>query len=410
MVNAAPSPMQFQQAEDLPTRKPSAEGLLARAMYFPNTIDAGEKGESHSDVTLNATMMVSTFEDPAMLPPPPSFDDEVASPIEDVLDGLDPDELSKFNSSTTGDPPPPPADLVAEYFVCCQCAQEGYGEMDERDGNFYCNACWSEYMGVAPEEPGAGADTESGPSIDNPTHPDYWTNLKQNNVSQSSKGDIFAEFARQSATPASGDGEASTTQPSVIAESTTPETKQEDAKNLDVVLDAMLVRIQDKRKSMRFDKAGKGKRFFKKKEGKRKVDVKKKKKKKVDPKTLFAEAPPLGDRGLLVKEPVNALPIPPPQRAPVKRLKPMRAVILFGQVAADGTVWRPLYHFGDDRVEAIEDNGFQEAVRPATTDWEDKGLPVRPQISQFILDDFGGVVDTNSLGCLAPPVAPPDYT
>jgi hypothetical protein len=49
---------------------------------------------------------------------------------------------------------------------------------------------------------------------------------------------------------------------------------------LDVVVDAMLERIQDKRKSMRFNKDAKGKKgFFKKKD-------KKKKKGKEDPKKL----------------------------------------------------------------------------------------------------------------------------
>jgi hypothetical protein len=121
-----------------------------------------------------------------------------------------------------------------EWFICVQCGEEGHGETDERDSNFYCNTCWEQYSGVG--EPDA-AVTESGgtvagrededaatsaadgttPSTDDsgsssispdrhksmhdPTHPDYWTNLKseisrRNNDAASSvrRKDVFAHF------------------------------------------------------------------------------------------------------------------------------------------------------------------------------------------------------------------------
>eukprot|EP00041_Stephanoeca_diplocostata_P034900 m.1211742 g.1211742 ORF g.1211742 m.1211742 type:complete len:186 (-) comp24594_c0_seq6:249-806(-) len=122
---------------------------------------------------------------------------------------------------------------------------------------------------------------------------------------------------------------------------------------MDNLVDVMLLRIQDKRKSMRFiasDNGEKGggiaaarkaaaaadgspaaggeKKFAKKKKGK--------KKKKIDPRTLYKNAPKpppkhfSEENGILIKNPVNALPIPLPLMKPKKKLKPPRPVILFG--------------------------------------------------------------------------------
>lgn len=408
----------FKEVDGATTRKKTvAEGMLARAMYFPSNLGESQV-ETSDDNRASLCNPMMDFEDPSLLPPPPNFSDDGSVAVDDdILDDLDPAALAKFDS-TRG-----PKEDVRDYFVCCQCLKEGYGEMDERDGNFYCDACWSEYMGVTPEAPGAGAADAPPPTSDDPTHPDYWENLKKNGGTNSGKGDVFAQFAREATTQlntGTGGESAQPVPPPVLTPA--PEQAQaagntlappafEDqrasAKNLDVVVDAMLARIQDKRKSMRFDKAGKGKRFFKKKEVKKKLDVKKKKKK-VDPKTLFASAP-IGERGVLVKEPVNALPIPMPRAPRPKPLKPLRAVILFGEVLPDNTVFRSIYPYDDDTLDTILEKAFRERVCHAEADWAEKGLPVRQELSSFILDEFGGVVDTNTLS-LAPPVGPRDYS
>eukprot|EP00036_Acanthoecidae_sp_10tr_P011921 CAMPEP_0182927070 /NCGR_PEP_ID=MMETSP0105_2-20130417/13101_1 /TAXON_ID=81532 ORGANISM="Acanthoeca-like sp., Strain 10tr" /NCGR_SAMPLE_ID=MMETSP0105_2 /ASSEMBLY_ACC=CAM_ASM_000205 /LENGTH=243 /DNA_ID=CAMNT_0025064997 /DNA_START=28 /DNA_END=755 /DNA_ORIENTATION=+ len=174
MLSNETTPIPPVEETALDTKQVSAEGLLVRSMYFPDNLTDGLNFESSSDSVrhslVNEAAMVDPSQLPLPLPPPPQFSDDSLSagdagaaagaaavppppPVDnDVLSDLDSSQLAKFDSVYGH--PSPGAD-GAEYFVCCQCQKEGFGEMDERDGNFYCNECWADYMGV-------GADAANG--------------------------------------------------------------------------------------------------------------------------------------------------------------------------------------------------------------------------------------------------------
>ena len=279
------------------------------------------------------------------------------------------------------------------------------GETDERDGSFYCNNCWDLYAGIGDEGAGAlpeeaegggdgggGGDNEeeeggtaptpteqpanvpgaaggeaaadvaaatakaagggdggiqrSGNSIHDPTHPDYWKNLKQEIQLRKKEGpassvkrkDIFSHFGVELVADdggADGGGGAGAGE----------------ALDLDNVADTMLERIVEKRKSIRFMKKKKGKVKGEKKKEKKKKEkketkkskfLKKGKKKKMDPAAL-AELPA---QGLLVKDPVGALPVrPPPAKAPPRKRKPAVPPPLFGRADRDGNVARDIFYW-----------------------------------------------------------------
>ena len=84
-----------------------------------------------------------------------------------------------------------------------------------------------------------------------------------------------------------------------------------------------------------------------------------------------------------------------------------------------------VYHYDDYVIECVgKKAGHQESITHAEADWTKKGLPVRARLNPFILDEFGGIIDTNALtehelrraesvrgtpSNRPPPVAPADY-
>lgn len=401
----------------------SAEGMLIRSMYLPTDFTATDKGEAK-----NGTEGDSGFTNPALLPPPTDFTDM------DPLADLDESALTRFNSKHEGE------DGEADFFVCCQCLNEGYGDIDERDGNFYCFDCWNEYQGLGEEIlPPEDDVRQPRRSIDDPTHPDYWSNLKRmastmNRVEGTgsmrywkpppgtealSKSDVFAHFglAEETENPQGSDnssGDAIDSKSNQRNESSDAvfDSKAKEVNNLDVVVDAMLMRIQDKRKSMRYIKPqGDDSQGSAATGGKRFAKARKAKKKKIDPKKLYDTGSPKPppkhfkpeQQGLLIQSPIAAIPIRSPKQKKRKPPKPMREVQLFGIVSPDGTVSRLVYRYDDFLGEPTV-----EKVCKAEDEWDEKGLPVRSAIANFILDEFGGCVDSNVLGG-PPPIAPPDY-
>eukprot|EP00041_Stephanoeca_diplocostata_P034899 m.1211734 g.1211734 ORF g.1211734 m.1211734 type:complete len:372 (-) comp24594_c0_seq4:59-1174(-) len=244
----------------------SAQGMLIRSMYLPNnqanlsappapTIMETEGGNDQSDVPLPPPP--AEFMDPSLLPPPVVEDD--------VLAGLDNSTFQGGAEEVDGTamelPPPPPDETEdGDYFVCWMCHTEGYGEIDERDGNFYCFPCWEEYSKVGCQDD-ALSTKEPRSSLTDPSHPDYWKNLKasMHNSSTDNSNVDGADGSTGAAPTGGGDDAFARFSLAVVKEavdgpreeSTTPDAPEQVAE-MDNLVDVMLLRIQDKRKSMRF--------------------------------------------------------------------------------------------------------------------------------------------------------------
>jgi hypothetical protein len=182
--------------------------------------------------------------------------------------------------------------------------------------------------------------------------------------------------------------------------------------DLDNVADTVLARIVDKRKSIRFEKNKKGKKKGEKKEKKAKEKKEKKEspvknsrfskankknKKKLDATMLAVDLPA---QGLLVKDPVGALPIREvPAAAPARKRKPAVPPPMFGSEDPEtGHVLRDIFYW--DAVtseEGVIAHAFSEPPGTAVDNWAKLGLPVRVDIAEFILEEFGGCQDTNTL-------------
>eukprot|EP00041_Stephanoeca_diplocostata_P034898 m.1211717 g.1211717 ORF g.1211717 m.1211717 type:complete len:99 (-) comp24594_c0_seq1:311-607(-) len=67
---------------------------------------------------------------------------------------------------------------------------------------------------------------------------------------------------------------------------------------------------------------------------------------------------------------------------------------------ADGSIARAIYPFGSFEPEIVKPDAYIEKACTAEEDWGMKGLPVRQHICPFILDEFGGITDTNTLGSM----------
>lgn len=129
----------------LPPRKPrdpskkkrpvSAAGLLTRTMALPGA-DADGPATADSSSTLpsrpKAAEVLKSVGDLPGRPagsaedagyiPPPTKEGEASEAAEEDEGEWDGEEQ--------------------EYFVCSECGIEDYGWTDERDNEFYCNACW----------------------------------------------------------------------------------------------------------------------------------------------------------------------------------------------------------------------------------------------------------------------------
>lgn len=337
------------------------------------------------------------------LPPPPKTQDQLSHGADTARND---DNFEEGEDVEADD---------GEYFVCAECGQEDYGCTDERDGNFYCWACWEQYSAVGTTQVEELNEAQAPVSIEDPTHPDYWENLKKESESTTqsedlesgegppslkeigsrvSTADVFGQFAIQTDIP----------KPDV------KETETGQSQQAGEIADVILKRIQDKRKSLRFIKkdsnatdvsegpTGKDKQTKKARFRANKV-AKKNKKKKMDPKQLASEEPkiPLGPRGLLVDKPVNPLPVPKPQvvvkRLPLSSMAKRKPQQLF-PLQPDGSVLRSIYTYVE---ELVDFNSFKESRLTAVADWDMKNLPVRAKITPFLLDDFGGATDTNRL-------------
>eukprot|EP00039_Didymoeca_costata_P006287 m.88914 g.88914 ORF g.88914 m.88914 type:complete len:443 (-) comp13197_c0_seq1:4861-6189(-) len=268
-------------------------------------------------------------------------------------------------------------DDEAEYFVCSQCEVEGKGYTDERDGNFYCVACWEEYQSVGKEDDGGEENNKEEPTDPtDPTHPTYWQNLKEGGTQEETDTDVFAKMSRKSNT----------------------EVQEEPTTALDTEMDAMIKRIHDKRKSIRYQSKKKKDKNDKKdgdsKHQKKFSKANKAKKKKMNPAELAKSPIELNPHGILVKNPVGALPIVKPELdKPKKRKKPAVPPPLFG-VESNGSVLRDVYDYEPD---SVTKRGYNERIGHANEDWNRSGLPVRKELAEFILDEFGGIDDTNTL-------------
>jgi len=374
----------------------SAQGMLSRCLYLPqagSSLGGDASRESETDTLEDKVNALNAADTSVDAPPPAPTDDD------DNNDG----------GEDLGSLPPPPAEpapdgeeTAQEFFICSapECGQESYGETDPRDGHFYCNDCWNEYQGITAEAGDGPADDGGGDptaSVHDPSHPDYWQNLKQTMEEGEAKAadgyaqpqdDLFAKTLRDStsalekavATPAqAGAGD--------------------DA--LDEVMDVMLERIQDKRKSIRYQKKKRG--FFTKRQklpagsaGGKFSKGKKAKKKKVDPAELAKAQEPVGEHGIFVRNPSRAIPLVKLNVAKAKKKKkPAVPPKLFGTESADGTTCqRSVYTYDEDQIVG---DAYAEPIADAEAEWVSNGLPIRQPAVAFILTEFGGVNDPNQL-------------